>query len=122
MKLDFSGFPPPGGYFFKEQEAEYIRAGIQTEFVVVAAPGSQLVAAGSTMTLNATITDVEDDGLLQGVFVDLYFDWGGPLQQILQNQTRVPTASLDSARRFLHRPRLGTTPCGYTHQTTYRTT
>ncbi len=87
VKLDFSTSPPQGGYYFKEQEAEYIRAGIQTEFVVVAAPGSLIVAAGSSMVLNATITDVEGGGLLQGVLADLYFDWGGPLQQNFENQT-----------------------------------
>ncbi|MEC9264312.1 MAG: hypothetical protein VYD23_04335, partial [Candidatus Thermoplasmatota archaeon] len=87
VKLDFSTSPPQGGYYFKEQEAEYIRAGIQTEFVVVAAPGSLIVAAGSDMVLNATITDVEGGGLLQGVLADLYFDWGGSLQQNFENQT-----------------------------------
>ena len=39
------------------------------------------------MILNATITDVEDDALLKGVFADMYFDWGGPLQQIFENST-----------------------------------
>ena len=87
VTLGFSASPPPEGYYFKEQEADYVSAGIQTEFVVEAAPSSLIVVAGSTMILNATITDVEDDALLKGVFADMYFDWGGPLQQIFENST-----------------------------------
>ena len=87
VTLGFSTSPPPEGYYFKEQEADYVRAGIQTEFVVETAPSSLIVVAGSTMILNATITDVEDDALLKGVFADMYFDWGGPLQQIFENST-----------------------------------
>jgi len=87
VTLGFSTSPPPGGYYFKEQEADYVSAGIQTEFVVEAAPSSLIVVAGSTMILNATITDVEDGAPLKDVFADLYFDWGGPLQQIFENST-----------------------------------
>ncbi|RUA20864.1 MAG: hypothetical protein DSY79_09180, partial [Chloroflexi bacterium] len=87
VTLGFSTSPPPEGYYFKEQEADYVSAGIQTEFVVETAPSSLIVVAGSTMILNATITDVEDDALLKGVFADMYFDWGGPLQQIFENST-----------------------------------
>ena len=87
VTLGFSASPPPEGYYFKEQEADYVSAGIQTEFVVEAAPSSLIVVAGSTMILNATITDVEDGALLKSVFADMYFDWGGPLQQIIENST-----------------------------------
>ena len=85
--LDFTQNPPSGGYYFKVEDDAVYDAGIQTEFVVEAAPSALIVVAGSTMRVNATITDVEDDSLLQGVLADIYFDWGGPSQVIMENQT-----------------------------------
>ena len=85
--LDFTQNPPSGGYFFKVEDDAVYDAGIQTEFVVEAAPNALIVVAGSTMRVNATITDVEDDSLLQGVLANLYFDWGGPSQVLMGNQT-----------------------------------
>ena len=52
-----------------------------------AAPSALIVVAGSIMRVNATITDVEDDSLLQGVLADIYFDWGGPSQVLMENRT-----------------------------------
>ena len=85
--LDFSQNPPSGGYYFKVDDDAVYDAGIQTEFVVEAAPSALIVVAGSIMRVNATITDVEDDSLLQGVLADIYFDWGGPSQVLMENRT-----------------------------------
>ena len=85
--LDFNQNPPSGGVFFKVQDDAVYAAGIQTEFVVDAAPSALIVVAGSTMIVNATITDVEDNSLLQGVLADIYFDWGGASEAIMENQT-----------------------------------
>ncbi|MEC8913714.1 MAG: hypothetical protein VYA52_00625, partial [Candidatus Thermoplasmatota archaeon] len=85
--LDFNQNPPSGGVFFKVQDDAVYAAGIQTEFVVDAAPSALIVVAGSTMIVNATITDVEDNSLLQGVLANIYFDWGGPSEAIMENQT-----------------------------------
>ena len=34
-----------------------------------------------------TITDIEDNSQLEGVLADIYFDWGGPNQLLMENQT-----------------------------------
>ncbi len=85
--LDFTQNPPSGGYYFKVDDDAVYDAGIQTEFVVEAAPSALIVVAGSIMRVNATITDVEDNSLLQGVLADIYFDWGGPSQVLMENRT-----------------------------------
>ena len=65
-----------------------IPIGVQTEFVVQSDPTSLIVTAGEQLELQATVTDVEDPSVkLSGVELDLYFDWGGPLQTILQSSS-----------------------------------
>ena len=53
------------------------------------------------MVINATVTDIEDNSLLQGVLADIYFDWGGPNEQLMENQTTgtdgIATFSCDSS-------------------------
>ena len=85
--LDFSVNPQAGGEYFKVQDDAVYRAGIQTEFIVETSPESLVVIAGSQMTINATITDIEDNSQLEGVLADIYFDWGGPNQLLMENQT-----------------------------------
>ena len=85
--LDFSVNSQAGGEYFKVQDDAVYRAGIQTEFIVETSPESLVVIAGSQMTINATITDIEDNSQLEGVLADIYFDWGGPNQLLMENQT-----------------------------------
>ena len=77
--LDFSVNSQAGGEYFKVQDDAVYRAGIQTEFIVETSPESLVVIAGSQMTINATITDIEDNSQLEGVLADIYFDWEVPI-------------------------------------------
>ena len=85
--LNFDYDPPPGGVYFVLDDGAKYSVGIQTEFVVDSAPSDIIVVAGSTMGISAIITDVEDNSQLEGILVQVYFDWGGPSEQILENQT-----------------------------------
>ena len=62
------------------------------------------------MQVNATISDVEDKSILEGILAQIYFDWGGPSQQILQNRT---TGS-DGVAQFTPTIPAGTAPGFYT--------
>jgi len=57
--------------------------GIQSEFVVEAESTNLIAVAGSSFNLNATITDVADQSEISNASVDLYFDWGGPNQVVI---------------------------------------
>jgi len=86
IKLDFTVNPPPGGHYFAISDGTEIPGGIQSEFVVTTEPSAVILVAGDDLIVNATVTDVEDEGkAIAGVDLDLYFDWGGPLQQILDS-------------------------------------
>lgn len=85
--LNFDYDPPPGGVYFELDDGAKYSVGIQTEFVVDSTPSDIIVVAGSTMGISAIITDVEDDSQLEGILAQVYFDWGGPSEQILENQT-----------------------------------
>ena len=88
VTLSFSGNPPVGGSYYNPGDPTTISVGVQTEFVVQTEPESTIVTAGEELILNSTVTDVEDpNAALSGVSLDLYFDWGGPLQTILQSGT-----------------------------------
>ena len=88
VTLSFSGNPPEGGSYYNAGDPTIIDLGVQTEFVVETEPQSAIVTAGEELLLQTTVTDVEDpDVALPGVSLDLYFDWGGPLQTILQSGT-----------------------------------
>ena len=83
--LDFEKNPPSGGAYYLVPGAVVLQAGIQTEYVVESEPLQSIVIAGQTLVTNATITDVESSKRLQNTTVDMYFDWGGPLQQVLNS-------------------------------------
>ena len=86
--MSFSGNPPEGGSYYNAGDPTTISLGVQTEFVVETDPQSSIVTAGEELLLQSTVTDVEDPNAeLSGVSLDLYFDWGGPLQTILQSGT-----------------------------------
>ncbi|MEC8998576.1 MAG: transglutaminase domain-containing protein, partial [Candidatus Thermoplasmatota archaeon] len=88
VTLSFSGNPPEGGSYYNAGDPTTISLGVQTEFVVETDPQSSIVTAGEELLLQSTVTDVEDPNAeLSGVSLDLYFDWGGPLQTILQSGT-----------------------------------
>ena len=88
VTLSFSGNPPVGGSYYNAGDPTIIDLGVQTEFVVETDPQASIVTAGEELLLQSTVTDVEDpDVALSGVTLDLYFDWGGPLQEILQSGT-----------------------------------
>ena len=108
--LDFNSNPPAGGVYYKLEDGVSYSAGIQTEFVVKTTPSDIIVVAGSTMQVNATISDVEDKSILEGILAQIYFDWGGPSQQILQNRT---TGS-DGVAQFTPTIPAGTAPGFYT--------
>ncbi|MEC7700543.1 MAG: transglutaminase-like domain-containing protein, partial [Candidatus Thermoplasmatota archaeon] len=88
IKLDFSVSPPSGGHYYGVSDGTAILAGIQSEFVVTTEPKAVILVAGDSLVVNATVTDVEDASKSIGdVGLDLYFDWGGPLQQVLDSAT-----------------------------------
>jgi len=88
IKLDFTVNPPSGGHYFAISDGTEIPVGIQSEFVVTTEPSAVILVSGEDLVVNATVTDVEDGGkAISDVELDLYFDWGGPLQQILESAT-----------------------------------
>ena len=86
IKLDFSVNPPLGGEYFTVSEATQITAGLQSEFVVSSEPKAVILVAGENLLVNTTVSDVEDPSeVIADVSLDLYFDWGGQQQQILES-------------------------------------
>ena len=87
IRLDFSVNPPQGDSYYNAGDSSVIQIGIQTEFVVEADPESIILVAGEQLEVQSIVTDVEDiSETLQGISLDLYFDWGGSLQQVLQSE------------------------------------
>jgi len=89
LELDFTENPQPGGnYYTTVSDGTVISGGIQTEFVVSSEPSAVILVAGEELIVNSTVTDVEDSSTtIQDVDLDLYFDWGGPQQQLLDSTT-----------------------------------
>ena len=86
VRLDFTENPPGGDPFYNPGEYTIIPAGIQTEFVVQTDPSAIILLAGEQLILNSNVSDVEDSSrLIAGAQVQLIFDWGGPLEEILQS-------------------------------------
>ena len=83
--LDFTVNAPVGGHYYSVSDADKVNAGIQTEYIVESAPNSLIVVAGQVMIINATITDVESESPIPDASANLYFDFGGPLQQLLES-------------------------------------
>ncbi|MEK9739452.1 MAG: hypothetical protein VW438_06960, partial [Euryarchaeota archaeon] len=94
--LDFSTTAEVQGPFYTAITQTRVLAGLQSEFVVDAEPQSIIVIAGTTLLLNATVTDIADETVLSDVDVDLYFDWGGPNQVIIDSAT----TDVDGVARF----------------------
>ena len=94
--LDFSTNAEVLGPFYTTLAQTRVLTGIQSEFVVNAEPQSIIVIAGTTLILNATITDIADDSVVPDTDVDLYFDWGGPNQVIIDSAT----TDIDGIARF----------------------
>jgi len=94
--LDFSTNAEVLGPFYTTLAQTRVLTGIQSEFVVNAEPESIIVIAGTTLILNATITDIADDSVVPDTDVDLYLDWGGPNQVIIDSAT----TDVDGIARF----------------------
>ena len=84
LELDFTENPPPGGQFYQDTSPVLLNAGIQTKFAVEVNSSVAIVVAGENLIVNATITDIADSSRLENSIVELYFDWGGPSQQLLE--------------------------------------
>ena len=88
IKLDFTRNPPPGGFYYSVSEGTIVPVGLQSEFVVQTDPTDVILVSGQALEVEVTVTDVEDDSFfVSGANLDLYFDWGGPQQQLLASET-----------------------------------
>lgn len=88
VTLGFSSNPPEGGSYYNPGDPTTIQIGIHTEFVVITEPENIILTAGDQLSIQSFVTDVEDPGRsLSGVALDVYFDWGGSLEIILQSGT-----------------------------------
>ena len=85
LELDFNLNPPAGGIFYQDTSPVLVNAGIQTEFIVELNSSVAIVTAGNTLNLNASISDFADSSRLDDITVELYFDWGGNSQQLLDS-------------------------------------
>lgn len=94
--LDFATTAPDPGPYFTVADTVRVAIGVQSEFVVEAAPTSIIVVAGTTLILNATVTDLADGSVVPDASVDLYFDWGGANQTIIDSTT----TDVDGIARF----------------------
>ena len=83
IDLDFSANPPAGGRY-QDNSVLLVNAGIQSKFLVNTNDSVAIVVAGENIELNATINDIADLSRLSNITVELYFDWGGPLENLLQ--------------------------------------
>ena len=94
--LDFTNTNDSSGPFFTSLVQTRILSGLQSEFIVQAEPQSSIVVAGNTLILNATVTDISDGSTVADANVDLYFDWGGANQVIIDTAT----TDVDGVARF----------------------
>lgn len=82
--LDFEKNSPDGvPYYFDPSPENKFDIGIQTMFDVESNVTSAVVVAGENLTVSATVVDIENNERLNNATVEIYFDWGGPLQQLL---------------------------------------
>jgi transglutaminase-like putative cysteine protease len=84
IDLDFAINPPAGGRYYQDNSILLVKAGIQSEFLVTVNDSFAIVVAGDNIQLNATVADVADLSRLSNIAVELYFDWGGPLEDLLE--------------------------------------
>ncbi|RAH04876.1 MAG: hypothetical protein CMA00_004935 [Methanobacteriota archaeon] len=86
ISLNFLANPPVGGSYYNPADHTVIKIGVQTEFVLESEPTSAIVVAGDQLIVQSTVTDVEDNSRqISDANLELYFDWGGPQQQLLQS-------------------------------------
>ncbi len=83
LLLDFTEHATLPGPYFTVSDAVRHDTGIESEFVVEAEPDTLIVVAGNTLIINASITDVADGSVVPDASVDLYLDWGGPNQAVI---------------------------------------
>ena len=96
VRLDFNSNAPQGGSYYKTNDPTSTQTGVQSEFVLETEPTAVILVAGEQLVLSTAVTDVEDPSeFIGGVSLDLYFDWGGPQQQILQSTTTGPSGVAD---------------------------
>jgi len=96
VRLDFVTNAPEGGSYYKVNNPTSVVTGVQTEFVVNTEPKAVILVAGEQLVLTSVVTDVEDSStFIVGTSLDLYFDWGGPQQQIMQSTTTGPLGVAD---------------------------
>lgn len=84
IDLDFSANPPAGGRYYQDNSVLLVNAGIQSEFLVTTNDSFAIVVAGENIELNATVNDIADLSRLSNITVEMYFDWGGPLEDLLE--------------------------------------
>lgn len=84
LVLDFEKNSPGGiPYFFDPATENSLDIGIQTMFDVQSANTSAIVVAGENLSASATVRDLESNERLSNATVEIYFDWGGSLQQLM---------------------------------------
>lgn len=84
LLIDFAKNAPDGIPYFIDPAIENpLDIGIQTMFYVEAIPTDAIVVAGENLTATATVRDIESNERLSNATVEIYFDWGGALQQLL---------------------------------------
>ena len=85
IALDFVKNAPGGvPYYFDQSDSGFsFDIGIQTMFDIESNVSSAIVIAGENLTISATVRDIESNERLDNSTVEMYFDWGGPLQQLL---------------------------------------
>ena len=94
--LNFANGATPPGPYFTVTDSVRVPLGVQSEFVVEAEPSSIIVVAGTTLILNATVTDKADDSIVPDANVDLWLDWGGANQTIIDSTV----TDVDGVARF----------------------
>ena len=52
-------------------------------FDVQSTNASAIVVAGENLTASATVRDIQSNERLSNATVEIYFDWGGPLRQLM---------------------------------------
>ena len=84
---DFRQNPPIGGYYYTVSESTDIPIGIQSTFFVEHTPNQAIVVAGENLSVEVTISDLQKlSNKIKDADVEMYFDWGGSLQQLLDSE------------------------------------
>ena len=88
ISSDFRQNPPIGGHYYTSPEPTEIAIGIQSIFFVENIPNQEIVIAGQNLTVDVIISDIQQlSEKIENANVEMYFDWGGSLQQLLDSGT-----------------------------------